>query len=241
MIDYYDEEKWGETILSKDEIFDREKISLKLIKKYSNTEGTMLDVGCGIGFFLNEVKARYPVMKRYGVDYSKYNLKKARTVGVVKRCDLNESIPFKDNFFDLVYIGEVIEHVVDPDKVLRESSRVLKKGGKILITTPNLCSWYNRILVLLGIQPIFYETSTEDPQIGAGIMKYIKKGKIPVGHIRIFTKKALVDQLEHKGFKVVAVKGAHFAALPKNLRWVDDIIKIYPRLASGLVIMAEKQ
>lgn len=241
LVDYYDEDKWGEKILTKDAIFDREKISLQMIKRHAKKNGKFLDVGCGIGYFLSHLKSIQPNMEYFGVDYSKYNLAKARHYAKVKWCDLNQNIPFDKSSFDTVYMAEVIEHLVDPDRVLREAHRVLKKKGTLIVTTPNLCSWYNRILLFFGIQPIFYETSTENPKIGAGLLKNIKQGTIPVGHIRIFTLKALTDQLDDKGFDVVAIKGAHFAALPSAVRWVDDLFKIYPRLASGFVVVAKKR
>ncbi len=221
LIDYYDKDKWGENTLTNDAIFDREKISFAMIGRYSKKNSKFLDVGCGIGYFLSYLETHQPKMRRYGVDYSKYNLVKARKHSEVKWCDLNRDIPYEDNSFDTVYMAEVIEHLVDPDQVLREANRVLKRKGTLIVTTPNLCSWYNRILVLIGIQPIFYEISTENPKIGAGLLKNIKQ--------------------EDKGFEVSKVKGAYFAALPKVVRWIADIFNIYPKLASGFVLVAKKK
>lgn len=243
MIDYYDENKWGEQILTKDELFDREKISLQLLRKYAKVTGSFLDVGCGIGFFLRHFSETFPRNDLYGVDYSSYNIQKAKKTGaVIKKCDLNVGIPFKDKSFDTLYIAEVIEHMFDPDKVFEECSRVLKKEGVLVVTTPNLCAWYNRLLVTLGIQPIFYESSTKDPKNGSGpLMARLKQGKIPVGHIRIFTLRALTDQLKRSGFVIKEIKGAHFEPLPKPIRLIDDIVKLYPRLASGFVVVAKKK
>ena len=55
----------------------------------------------------------------------------------------------------------MIEHLYNPDHMLEECRRVLKPGGLLIISTPNLQAWYNRILFLFGVQPIFYEVSHE--------------------------------------------------------------------------------
>lgn len=242
LIDYYDDDKWGVQILAKEELFDREKISVKLLKKEDAKNKKLLDVGCGVGFFMNEIAKSGSKIKLYGVDYSEYNIKQAKKLPFeFKRCNIEEGIPYDNGFFDVIYAAELIEHLVNPDYFLSECSRLLKKGGVIMVTTPNLSAWYNRLLLLFGIQPLFYETSTVDPKVGGGPIRRLKQGTIPVGHIRIFTIRAMIDLLESQGFVVETVKGAHFAALPKSVRWIDDIVKHYPRLASGMIIVARKK
>jgi len=242
LIDYYDEEKWGEDILTKNELFDREKKSLKLIKSLDLKQAKFLDIGSGVGFFMEHLSKIQPKLELYGVDYSNYNLKKSQRLPFkFKQCNIEDGIPHKDSTFDVVYAAEIMEHLVNPDYFIDECSRLLKKNGHVIITTPNLCAWYNRILVAMGIMPMFYELSTVSPKVGAGVLKKVKKGNIPVGHIRIFTIRALKDLLENSGFEVVKVKGAHFAALPRSIRWIDDIFTLYPRLSSGIVIMAKKK
>ncbi len=242
LIDYYDEEKWGENILTKPELFDREKKSIKLIESIGINKAKFLDIGSGIGFFMDKLSKVKPKFDMHGVDYSEYNLKIAKKLQFnFKQCNIELGIPYADKTFDIVYAGELIEHLVNPDFFVAECARLTKKGGHVIITTPNLCAWYNRILVLFGIMPMFYELSTVSPKIGAGPLKKIKQGTIPVGHIRIFTIRALRDLLEKGGFEVVKIKGAHFAALPKPVRLVDDIFTVYPRLSSGIIIMARKK
>jgi ubiquinone/menaquinone biosynthesis C-methylase UbiE len=205
-------------------------------------KGKFLDIGCGIGFFMSHLGKVRSDIKQYGTDYSAYNLKKAKKLPYeFTKSNIEEGLPYEDGTFHTVYAAELIEHLINPDFFFQESGRVLKKNGVLIVTTPNLVAWYNRILMLFGIMPMFYELSTTSPKVGSGLLKNIKKGKIPVGHIRIFTVRALRDLCEANGFSVETVKGAHFAALPKPVRWIDDIFKVYPRLASGIIIVARKK
>jgi ubiquinone/menaquinone biosynthesis C-methylase UbiE len=243
VIDYYDEDKWGEQILTKPELYQREKKSIDIIRALKLKNASLLDIGCGIGFFLSKLhETTGRDLRLHGVDYSDYNLRKASKLPFdFKKCDLEEGIPHKDHSFDIVYAAEIIEHLYNPDRLVEEAHRVLKPGGYLLVTTPNLAAWYNRALLLCGIQPIFYETSTKSPRVGAGILSKIKKGNIPVGHVRIFTQRALKDILQEGGFDIVVCRGTHFAALPGAVRLIDNLFNLYPRLASGQIVLAIKR
>jgi ubiquinone/menaquinone biosynthesis C-methylase UbiE len=65
--------------------------------------------------------------------------------------DANERLPFCDNEFDLLWCSEVIEHLLDPAFTIQEFKRVLKPGGKLLMTTPNQDFWVFRLIKKLGI------------------------------------------------------------------------------------------
>jgi 2-polyprenyl-3-methyl-5-hydroxy-6-metoxy-1,4-benzoquinol methylase len=86
------------------------------------------------------------------VDLSDKNLEKARKLGVTAlSLDLNEGLKEFDNgIFDGVIILEVIEHIVAAEFLLSEISRVLKKGGFIILSTPNFNFFINRIRILTG-------------------------------------------------------------------------------------------
>jgi len=96
----------------------------------------VLDLGCGDGslsFLIAEKGAEVS-----GVDNDEIGLEFARK-NVPKADFVNASaynLPFKDEFFDVVVSCEVIEHLEEPEKMLSEAMRVLKKGGMIVLTTP---------------------------------------------------------------------------------------------------------
>ncbi len=113
-------------------------------------------------------------------------------------------------------------------------------GGHLIITTPNLQAWYNRILFALGIQPIFYETSTRSTHIGAGVLRRLKHGSTPVGHVRVFNKRALLDLLDSQGFQPIAERGAIFLFLPPSMQLIDRIFNHVPSLASNLIVLSAR-
>lgn len=234
--DYYAQGKWDTR--NKD-LYQREKIALQLITPLLKEHQNILDIGCGDGTFLSQIKHKN--INLHGVDFSEFQLQKAQKIAQTKQCDLEQGIPHKDNSFDIIYCAEVIEHVHNPDFLLEECNRILKQDGYIILSTPNLCAWFNRILVPLGIQPLLVETSTKSKLIGAGPLKRFKDSKTPVGHVRIFNKDAITDLLEENGFKIQKIKGAIFdSGLPKAALIIDNMCKHIPGLAADFVILAKK-
>jgi hypothetical protein len=114
---------------------------------------------------------------------------------------------------------------------------VLKPGGHIILSTPNLACLPNRLLLPLGIQPLFSEVS-ETTVLGR-VLRLLGEGGTPVGHLRLYTKRALLRYLGSQGFEVQVVRGAGF-------RWngllsqVEKAIAVAPSLAMILVVMARK-
>lgn len=93
----------------------------------------ILDIGCGDGVLLSLISRG----KRYGIDTDQSSLNYA--AGKVKAKFIRsaaESLPFHNNFFDVVIATEIIEHLRQPQKLLAEARRVLKTGGRLILTTP---------------------------------------------------------------------------------------------------------
>jgi len=120
------------------------KSQVKLIKRYkSNT--TLLDIGCGEGFFLfNASKAGY-VTK--GVELSRDAARYARKeFGMDVEAKPLEELQLVENHFDVVTLWVVLEHVPYPLPLLKEVHRMLKPGGLLAVSTPNVGSMLAKIL-----------------------------------------------------------------------------------------------
>jgi SAM-dependent methyltransferase len=195
---------------------------------------SLLDIGCGEGYLLNELKIKYPRIQLSGIDvYEQSN----KLNWNYKIADITEGLPFPDASFDCVILGEVIEHVPNPDFLLREIYRILATEGHIIVSTPNLVSWANRILVPLGIQPLFSETSSE---INLGrYFKILGQGGKVQGHLKIFTHRSLEEILIHCNFRVIKKTGAPFF-FPFPISIWDKFMSNFVSLASNLIYAGKK-
>ena len=103
--------------------------------------GTILDVGCGRGFYTEAVARVYPQATAVGVDYNEKPLTLAREQAHAALVSLARSdaraLPFPAASFDAVICPDVLEHIVEHDVVLSDVNRVLKDGGLLLITVPH--------------------------------------------------------------------------------------------------------
>jgi SAM-dependent methyltransferase len=197
----------------------------------------IIDVGCGDGAAL-AVAAQYdpgrnPAHRFAGIDWSADALRQARARRLtVVRGSVHPRLPVADGAADVVIMSELIEHLVDPDSVLEEAWRVLKPGGTLLLSTPNLAAWYNRGLLALGIQPLFTEVSLR------GV--YGRPGSVVAGHLRLFTSRALVGLLAARGFGGIQLSGACYHDVPAPLRPLDRVFTVWPPAASILLVRARK-
>jgi ubiquinone/menaquinone biosynthesis C-methylase UbiE len=102
------------------------------------TAGRLLDVGCGSGTMARAIKRERPELEVHGVDFSAATIAAAnsRPGGVTFAQAPAEALPYADASFDAITMFDVLEHVDDPDKVLREIARVLKPDGRFHLVLP---------------------------------------------------------------------------------------------------------
>ncbi|MCK4261030.1 MAG: class I SAM-dependent methyltransferase [Halanaerobiales bacterium] len=126
-----------------------------------------------------------------------------------QKVDLNKNLPYEDKFFNYIICIEGIEHLENPFHLVREFGRVLKKGGKLIITTPNILSIFSRLrYLLIGYYNFFggyySQRSSLDRHInpiGFPEMHYaLRKGRFDLEKITanrnvIFTRKLLFKLL----------------------------------------------
>jgi len=159
------------------------------------SSGHFLDVGCGGGPLLYQVRAQFARLT--GVDIAAVQLDRVRawadTAGQpveLHRCNLDaEVLPLEGDSVDAAGCMVVLEFVIRPDHLVREVARVLRPGGVFVCSTGNIVSWRNRGRVLLGL----------DPQTTAFM------GAVNGGALHHFTRATFINLLEQAGLVVEVV------------------------------------
>ena len=146
------------------------KSLIEIFQKYNKKHKLkVLETGCGYGFF-TELISDY-CSSLYATDLYDYfpsSLKENKKIKYFKNVDA-QKLPFENNFFDVIYSMDVIEHIADDKAFINEGLRVLKKGGDFIIGTPNRNRLANYLLKIIGRErkyPLFFGY---DPNYGKAV------------------------------------------------------------------------
>jgi 2-polyprenyl-3-methyl-5-hydroxy-6-metoxy-1,4-benzoquinol methylase len=156
----------------------RHRKARKFLERWSGER--LLDVGCGSGDFSAPLVSLG--WRCHGIEIDQKAIEEAASRGIqVRRASLLDRFPYEDTFFDVVLAGEVIEHTIDDLAFLGECHRVLRPDGLLILTTPNLVSLGNRMLMLLGRMPRFAHHAC---------------------HYRMYNARVLTEKMVRTGFKL---------------------------------------
>lgn len=173
--------------------------------------GSLLEVGCGQGVFLES--ASRAGWRALGVEVLPELARAARERGLDVRTGELAQAALPDASVDAAYMNEVIEHVVDPVALLRELRRVLRPGGLALLRTGNARSWSARVR-------------------GGGWSYYRFGGHL---HIRFYSPRAAEALARAAGFEAVRCETRGFAlreAGELRGRWYKPAVQIAQALVS---------
>lgn len=136
--EFYRDFDSGYQLKYKDQVIKRSKKIFDLVQKFRRN-GRLLDVGCGYGFFLdiarkNGWQATGLELSPAAADFAKRNLGLQVFIGELAKINLEE------NYFDLISMQHVLEHLPDPVKILNILKTKLKDGGILLLIVPNASS-----------------------------------------------------------------------------------------------------
>lgn len=209
----------------------RYRSDLQVIDSYY-TGGEILEIGslpCHLTYCLKQLG--YPVI---GLDlYPERGASFIENHGLeVLKCDIeNERIPLDDGRFDLILFNEVFEHLrIDPIFALLEVRRVMKRGGTLILTTPNLYSLENLVSFSLGK--------------GLAINAYKEFVKLHtvghMGHIREYSRREIKEFLANTGFQVIDVKYRVHNKSRKGI-FVDFLYYLTPFCRPYLVVISRKK
>lgn len=227
----YPNQKTNGEILLTDPYYRFARI-IGLLKKMNipvTTEDRWLDLGCHHGQFLNLIGATYnckltgmddwklkDAMPFVNFDYFPVNLAESNWPQLVSSSNVN-----------FISVLEVLEHMVDTDKFVESCKNILTKDGYFVISTPNINSLRNRVMVPFGAYPAYLEYRNI------------------IHHVRLFNPKVLVRFLASHGFKVEKYIGVSF--LPEKLlcygifRIISEkLADWFPSLCGNIIVVAKK-
>ena len=168
-----------------------------------------------------------------GIDIAPERYKKTiDRLGInVVKCDIElEKLPFEDNSFDAIVFNELFEHLrINPIFTLSEVLRVLKPGGIMMLSSPNLRS-------LRGIYNFLLKNRSYSCS-GNTYAEYQKLEKLGhMGHVREYTTKEVIDFLTNVGFDVTfVIYRGRFGA---NLKQI--LARVFPSLRPFISYVAQK-
>lgn len=161
---------------------EQARYRLKIIESCAGeNKGNILDIGCSFGFFLNE--ARKQGWNTWGVEISEPTFRYAKEVlGLNVYNQLLTEADLSSDSFDAVCLWDVLEHLLDPEEIIKESARLLKPGGLICLVVPNI-----------------------DSMVAKACGKHWG-WMIPPAHLSYFSPKTLTMFLEKHGFSIEMIR-----------------------------------
>lgn len=160
----------------------------RALRALAGTEGRILELGCGGGQYLRALRRKRPDLELFAVDLDPMA---AQTAGKISglECRVADvaSLPYPQGYFSAVLGFDILEHVPDPDRVLKECARVLAQGGRLHFYVP--C-----------------EGNPGTVYVRRGHALKAKWG----GHQQQFTTSDLISRIERVGFKMCDVRHSDY-------------------------------
>ena len=175
------------------------KTRLEVLKHVPASVHTLLDVGCGAGFFARALKQRQNA-EVWGVELNTDVAAQAKDnvdrllVGDVTV--LVDDLP--DDYFDCIVCNDVLEHIYDPSALLRKFRSKLKKTGLLICSIPNVR--FIRVLKDLLLKKQW---------------EYTQAGILDITHVRFFTQASMINMFRRADYEVLAMIGLN----PRKTRW----------------------
>ncbi|MDD3225242.1 MAG: glycosyltransferase [Clostridium sp.] len=182
---------------------------LGLIDDKSDSLIRVLEIGCACGGTLLEIKNRYKNAELHGIELNENSANISKLIADVKAENVeNENLSYDENYFDYIIFGDVLEHLYNPCKVLKNIKKYLKEDGKILSSIPNVMH-YSVIRGLLN-----------------GRWNYEDAGILDRTHIRFFTLYEINDMFIKAGYELNKISANVIPKTKNDEEFVDKLSNI---------------
>lgn len=193
-------------------------LALDVFFPITKNENKLADIAGGAG-----IVAEWLIKRGYDVslvEFSEAAVEEAKKRGINKiyknKIEGLGSLPFANDSFDVVFFGDIVEHLFDPESALKEIKRILKPNGKLIISCPNIAYWRFRC---------YYFLDGDFQRIDVA-----KQRPWEQEHIRFYNIKILKELLGKLGFEFIKYKGV-------NRIWHSRfLVKYIPNLFSHTLI-----
>jgi 2-polyprenyl-3-methyl-5-hydroxy-6-metoxy-1,4-benzoquinol methylase len=208
-------------------------------KRFITDHDRVLSIGCGDGTVVKGIAQK--AKKIVAIDVSPQAIKVAQEFNpadnIVYQQANVEQVEFEDKF-DAVVLFEVIEHIYEPDRVLRKINKLLTRDGKLIISTPNFGRLNRRVKQLPGIKALRLKQGKDPNRIGCD-------------HFQEYTFGELKALLAESGLDVLCREGIIFwtntlgGKKLRNMAWLQGLNfwlgGICPEVAGHMYVAAQKR
>ncbi|MEK7172952.1 MAG: methionine biosynthesis protein MetW, partial [Patescibacteria group bacterium] len=185
---------------------------------FPESKDKVLDVAGGNGVVSQWLMSRGYDVSLLELDDAAIEEAKSRGIKNVTKMyfDGKVALPFESNTFDCIFFGDIIEHLFDPESLLKEVGRVLKPSGRLVISCPNIAYWRFRM---------YYFLDGDLQRLDVAKFKPWEQE-----HIRFFNVKVLKEFLDLLHFQFVKVRGTNMAW---HSKW---LVKKWPNLFAHTIV-----
>lgn len=203
-------------------LYTMDEVKMRSVLELIGKNKKVIDLGCGDGFMMERIRSAGNSVD--GVEICTAAVGSARKKGfTVYDLNLNhdwaKEIPAK---YDVAFGGEIIEHIFDTDKFLKNIKEVLKPKGALILTTPNLASLGRKLLLLLGLNPHIENTARATD----------------AGHIRYFIRQTLKALLTENKFRVLTMTSTVVNLDPQGKIASTTLARFFPSLGNNIIVSA---
>jgi SAM-dependent methyltransferase len=201
---------------------------------YGISNCTVLEAGCGLG---HNLELFAPDNTLVGIDGLPEAVAQARMRGLdVREGNLEAELPLASDSIDWVLCLDVLEHLADPTRVLKEVHRILKVHGRVIINVPNHFDLTGRLKILAGHSLDVH-----------GFFPDCREWNNP--HLRFFTHRGIRQLMTESCLRIVDDRSGNFVAFPKRLILermglrpvLQRLARTWPALfAAGFFLIGEK-
>lgn len=171
----------------------------------------VLEIGCACGGTLLKIKDLYKNSNLYGIELNEHSAKIASLIADVSASNIEEEeLEYPESFFDVIIFADVLEHLIDPWKVLRNIKKYLKPTGKLLISLPN-------IMHISAVNSLLH-----------GFWSYQDAGLLDRTHMRFFTLYEINKMLLEAGYIKLDVRPNRVSINDEEEQLIQHLSQIMP-------------